>query len=271
MYHSHICSKTQVFKYFLPRWSCPHEKMAIACKGNWKIATTLGLPQSTTKRWLQRLRSESEMVSHNVGRPRGAEAGVCLVSRVICPTSLELCGNLCDLSVGPMIKTGARSCRITDQRLGRHRAVLFSRLCSQTGAGVWYRAQPPQRPEAHDGGALASEAGVMWRAKNQNLTAPNKRRRLEWCTSMLQRLGEASRPHSGASHARHTFLSVSEPFFRSSNPLCKRPSRRSLSYSIAAAVSRFFVELSRLRFGAYSFVSRCPLSCHDAVCELYHL
>ena len=55
------------------------EKMAVAGMGNKKIATTLGLPQSTTKRWLQRPPSEGEMVSHNVGRPRGAEAGLCLI------------------------------------------------------------------------------------------------------------------------------------------------------------------------------------------------
>ena len=69
--------------------------------------------------------------------------------------------DLCVLSVGPMIKSGACSCSITDQRLGCHRAVLFSRQCSQTSAGVWHRAQPPQRPEVHDGRALASEAGVI--------------------------------------------------------------------------------------------------------------
>ena len=55
------------------------EKMATSSMGNKKIATTLGLSQSTTKRWLQRVRSEGVMVSHNVGRPRGAEAGLCLV------------------------------------------------------------------------------------------------------------------------------------------------------------------------------------------------
>ena len=38
--------------------------------------------------------------------------------------------------------------------------------------------------------------------KNQHLTALNKRRRLEWCTSMLERLGEAT--HSGTTLARHT-------------------------------------------------------------------
>ena len=60
-----------------------------------------------------------------------------------------------------MIKSGARSCRDADQRLGCHRAVLFSRKCSQTSAGVWHRARPQQRPEANDGGALVSEAGDM--------------------------------------------------------------------------------------------------------------
>ena len=45
-----------------------------------EIATTLGLPQSTTKRWLQMLRSDGDMVSRNIGRPRGAEAGLCVMS-----------------------------------------------------------------------------------------------------------------------------------------------------------------------------------------------
>ena len=44
-------------------------------------------------------------------------------------------------------------------------------------------------------------------------SAPNKRRRLEWCTSMLQRLGETKRPHSGTSLARLTLLAVPRPFF----------------------------------------------------------
>ena len=61
------------------------EKMATAGMDNKKIATTLGLRQSATKRWLQRLRSEGEMVSHNVG------AGACLVSRVVCPTHGSNC------------------------------------------------------------------------------------------------------------------------------------------------------------------------------------
>ena len=54
------------------------EKMAAAGKGNKKITEALGVPLSTAMRWLQRLRSEGEMVSHNVGRPRGEEARVCV-------------------------------------------------------------------------------------------------------------------------------------------------------------------------------------------------
>ena len=64
---------------------------------------------------------------------------------------------------------------------------------------------------------LASEAGHVWvkmalcsltftyrsplYVKNQHLTALNKRHHLEWCTSMLQQLGEAKRPHSTTSLA----------------------------------------------------------------------
>ena len=37
-----------------------------------------------------------------------------------------------------MMESGACSSRITDQRLGCYRAVLFSHQCSQTSAGVWH-------------------------------------------------------------------------------------------------------------------------------------
>ena len=43
------------------------ERMATRGFGAKKIATTLGLPQSTTKRWLLRLRSDGDMASHNTG------------------------------------------------------------------------------------------------------------------------------------------------------------------------------------------------------------
>ena len=36
-----------------------------------------GLPLSATKLWFQRRRSEGEVVSRNVGQPRGEEAGLC--------------------------------------------------------------------------------------------------------------------------------------------------------------------------------------------------
>ena len=84
-------------------------KMATAGMGNKKIATTLGVPQSTTKRRMQRLRSEGEKVTHNVGRPRGAEARMCLV--------------------------------FFSFFVAHYRAWLFSRQSSQTFAGVWHRSQ----------------------------------------------------------------------------------------------------------------------------------
>ena len=55
-------------------------------------------------------------------------------------------------------------------------------------------------------------SGHPTQVKNRHLSALNKRRRLKWCTSMLQLLSEAKRPHSSTSLARHTFLEVSMSF-----------------------------------------------------------
>ena len=95
----------------------------------------------------------------------------------------------------------------------RRGAMLHSRHCSQTTASISHRAQPAPCT-IRGGGALACEATDIWEScgfllrvlmlvtqplvKNQHLTALNKQHRLEWCTSMLQRLGEAKRPHVGA-------------------------------------------------------------------------
>ena len=38
------------------------------------------MPLSTTKRWLQRLRSDGDMASRNIGRPRGEEDVLCALS-----------------------------------------------------------------------------------------------------------------------------------------------------------------------------------------------
>ena len=62
-------------------------------------------------------------------------------------TSLELRVICAFFSEELMTKSGTCSCRITDQRLGCHRAVRFSRQCSQTSAGAWHRARPQQRSE----------------------------------------------------------------------------------------------------------------------------
>ena len=67
------------------------EKLAAQSLGSKKIATTLGLPKTTTKRRLQRLRSEGNMEAHSVGRPRGEEAGLCRVFVCSRPISFKLC------------------------------------------------------------------------------------------------------------------------------------------------------------------------------------
>ena len=38
------------------------------------------MPLSTTKRWLQRLRLDGDMASRNIGRPRGEEDVLCVLS-----------------------------------------------------------------------------------------------------------------------------------------------------------------------------------------------
>ena len=94
--------------------------------------------------------------------------------------------------------------------------------------GVWHRARVQLRPGVHDGGALASEAGDMCRnpcflcrsyfvvlpqvKKSAPDGAEQAARRLEWCTSMLERLGEMNRPHLGITLARYAFLAVSATF-----------------------------------------------------------
>ena len=85
-YHKpHFPQITSVFKPSHDMVRSTEERFAtvrIATRGfgSKKIATTLGLPQSTTMRRLLGLRSDGDMVSRNIGRPRGAEAGWCVMS-----------------------------------------------------------------------------------------------------------------------------------------------------------------------------------------------
>ena len=52
-------------KWFAPHRNCtPCQKMAAAGMDNKKIATTLGLPQSTTKRWLCRSKTQRNTRQH---------------------------------------------------------------------------------------------------------------------------------------------------------------------------------------------------------------
>ena len=96
--------------------------------------------------------------------------------------------------------------------------------------------------------SLHSHFVALPQVKNQHLTAPNNQRRLEWCTSMLQRLGEARRPHSSTILARHTLISVSGPF----SELFQAP--------LQTIFTPFFVVLSGSRsrqWRPYSFWAEC--------------
>ena len=76
------------------------ERMATRGFGSKKIAAALGVPEATTKRWLQRLRLDGDMASHNMGRPRGAEAGVCVsCSLHVSAHILRIARDLCVFSI----------------------------------------------------------------------------------------------------------------------------------------------------------------------------
>ena len=98
VHHSHTCLKFHVFaSVFQREWSGPHKNSSPSQRwqsqrcGHQENGDTLGLRQSTTKRWLQRLRSEGEMVSHSIGRPRGQEAGLSRVFLAFLVSHLSNC------------------------------------------------------------------------------------------------------------------------------------------------------------------------------------
>ena len=137
------------------------------------------------------------MASRNIGRPRGAEAGLCFFSCYLFHIArIVMCAS----------RLLVRGCKKEHVRAASTPGFLLSHVArSLVSANVCRRL-------ASSGAAAASsEACDMWvnvqrlllhvfffsktfyRVKNQHLTEVNKRRRLEWCTSMLQRLGEAKR------------------------------------------------------------------------------
>ena len=161
-------------------------------------------------------------------------------------TSLDL-RMICTFFQCLTIKSGACSCQDADQRLGCHRAVLFSHQCSQTSAGVWHRARQQRHPEADDGGALAREVGDMW--DNPCLSLP-----FLFCgpptseESAPDGAEQAAAPGGGARRCRSVLakrrggireLLLQDAHFSQfpghSSPscisLCRRTSRRSLSCS----------------------------------------
>ena len=61
------------------------QRMTAQGLGSKKMWEALGVPLSTTKRWLQRLRSDGDMVARSVRRPRGEEAGLWFVVLAFLP------------------------------------------------------------------------------------------------------------------------------------------------------------------------------------------
>ena len=110
--HCHICLKSHVFFQAFSQHGAIRKRMATRFFGAKKIAAALGVPEATTKRWRRRLRSDGDMASRNIGRPRGAEAGVCVWCSVHVPSHICF-RDLCVLSLGPLIKSGTRSCHVT--------------------------------------------------------------------------------------------------------------------------------------------------------------
>ena len=123
------------------------------------------------------------------------------------------------------ITTATRSCADCWHHC-RH-IILHDRHCSKTSFSIWNWRQSSHIKRVMKavywptkqviGGelyisSLCSYIVTLPQVKNQRLTALNKRRRLEWCLSMLELLGEAKWPHSwGLSNK--TFISVSRPFW----------------------------------------------------------
>ena len=131
------------------------EKMAAQGVGNKMIATALGLPRSTTKHWLQRRRSDGEMVLRNVGRPRGAEARVCLVFLAF------LVSHLSNFACFVRLFSGSDD---ENQEGGRAKMLINAWVatapcCAVASVRKCLQASGIERGRVHEGRALASEAG----------------------------------------------------------------------------------------------------------------
>ena len=135
------------------------ERMATRGFGAKKIAAALGVPEATTERWLRRLRSDSDVASRNIGRPRGAEAGVpcfsCFLSHI---ARIVMCASR-------LLVHGCEKGRVRAAAL-INTWISVEPCCTVAGVRKRLQASGIERGrssvEAHDGGALASGAGDMW-------------------------------------------------------------------------------------------------------------
>ena len=104
---------------------------------------------------------------------------------------------LCVCDVGPMMKSGASS---NQDAYCWHRCrhtMLHSRQCSQTSAFIERGHSSVQEyMKAEHWPAEQVVCGTILVFLCQYCSALNNRRRLEWCTSMLERLGATKRPRT---------------------------------------------------------------------------
>ena len=125
MHRSFIFLQSQVFtSSFRAKW-CDLQRNASSSKeGPPKASATRRSPRRlvcrlTTKRWLQRLRSQGGMVPHSVGRSRDEEAGLCLTAFHLSSHISRIACDLCVFSgvnvTEHLIIIGTSACRINDR------------------------------------------------------------------------------------------------------------------------------------------------------------
>ena len=133
------------------------ERMATRGFGAKKIATTLGLPQADNEAVV----TEAALGRrHEVAQRRAtARCGGWFVCHVFLHVSTHIFRRV--MCASRLWVHGCNEERVLAAALN-NTWISVEPCCTvagvrETSAGVWHRARPQQRPEVHEGGALASE------------------------------------------------------------------------------------------------------------------
>ena len=137
-----IICKSQVFSGFFTTWCDPHRSVSLWSA--WRREASVARKSRRCLVYRCRQRSGGCRGCARMATWRRATSGDHVALRLVCVMSLRV------------------SFHISRNGLCLYKERVHSRQCLQTSAGVWNRAQPPQRPGLRVGGALASEAGDMW-------------------------------------------------------------------------------------------------------------